>query len=158
MVKYGRMRIRKTRENLPLFILGLVIVFLFFGICLKQQALNARATSDQSSSEEETEQHFVTIYDNEQRTILRSDAKTVRELLDRAEISVNDGDKVEPGLDEEINANEFNINIYRARQVVVRDGLVETIISTPSNDPETIAADAGIELLTADVVKLIPYC
>ena len=99
----------------------------------------------------------MTIYDNEQRTILRSDAKTVRELLDRAEISVNDGDKVEPGLDEEINANEFNINIYRARQVVVRDGLVETIISTPSNDPETIAADAGIELLTADVVKLIPY-
>ena len=129
-----------------------MIVFLFFGICLKQQALNARATSDQSSSEEETEQHFVTIYDNEQRTILRSDAKTVRELLDRAEISVNDGDKVEPGLDEEINANEFNINIYRARQVVVRDGLVETIISTPSNDPETIAADAGIELLAADVV------
>lgn len=157
MVKYGCMRIRKTRENLPLFILGLVIVFLFFGICLKQQALNARATSDQSSSEEETEQHFVTIYDNEQRTILRSDAKTVRELLDRAEISVNDGDKVEPGLDEEINANEFNINIYRARQVVVRDGLVETIISTPSNDPETIAADAGIELLAADVVKLLPY-
>ena len=157
MVKYGCMRIRKTRENLPLFILGLVIVFLFFGICLKQQALNARATSDQSSSEEETEQHFVTIYDNEQRTILRSDAKTVRELLDRAEISVNDGDKVEPGLDEEISANEFNINIYRARQVVVRDGLVETIISTPSNDPETIAADAGIELLAADVVKLLPY-
>ena len=67
------MRIRKTRDNLPLYVLGLLIIFLFFGICAKQQSLNARATTEAAyASEENADTHYVTLFDNEEKTVLRS--------------------------------------------------------------------------------------
>lgn len=158
MLKFKCMRIRKTRDNLPLYVLGLLIIFLFFGICAKQQSLNARATTEAAyASEENADTHYVTLFDNEEKTVLRSEAKTVGELLERAQIKINDGDKIEPGVDEEINEDNFNINIYRARDMVVIDGNREIFVHTSSTDPETIVADAGVELLAADEVNLVPY-
>lgn len=159
MLELSCMRIRKTRDNLPFYVLSLLIIFLFFGICAKQQALDARAATDQPQTSESSsdDAHFVTIFDGEEKTVLRSDAKTVGELIKRAQIQISDGDKVEPAEDEEITEDDFNINIYRARDFIVIDGDREVFVRTAATDPATIATDAGVKLLVADVVELVPY-
>ncbi len=151
------MRITKTRGNLPLFILGLVIVALFFGIYAKQQSLSASAVMNFASADDAGDAHFVTIFDNGEKTVLRSSAETVREVLERADIVYDSDDKVEPSLDEKITEDNFNINIYRARELVVIDGTKEMFVRTPSTDLEMIAADAGVKLLPADRVELVAY-
>ena len=151
------MRITKTRGNLPLFILGLVIVALFFGIYAKQQSLSASAVMNFASADDAGDAHFVTIFDNGEKTVLRSSAETVREVLERADIAYGSDDKVEPSLDEKITEDNFNINIYRARELVVIDGTKEMFVRTPSTDFEMIAADAGVKLLPADRVELVAY-
>ena len=160
MLELSCMRIRKTRDSLPLYVLSLLIIFLFFGICAKQQALDARATSGQALAATESssdDSFFVTVFDGEEKTVLRSESKTVGELLDRAKIEIRDGDKVEPELTEEITEDDFKINIYRARDLVVIDGVKEVFVRTAATDPATIATDAGVKLLDADVVELVPY-
>ena len=151
------MRITKTRGNLPLFILGLVIVALFFGIYAKQQSLSASAVMNFASADDAGDAHFVTIFDNGEKTVLRSSAETVREVLERADIAYGSDDKVEPSLDEKITEDNFNINIYRARELVVIDGTKEVFVRTPSTDLEMIATDAGVKLLPADRVELVAY-
>lgn len=154
------MRIRKTRDSLPLYVLSLLIIFLFFGICAKQQALDARAVSGQAAAATESssdDAYFVTVFDGEEKIVLRSESKTVGELLERAQVQIRDGDKVEPALTEEITEDDFKINIYRARDLVVIDGVKEVFVHTAATDPSTIAADAGVKLLAADRVELVPY-
>ena len=48
---------------------------------------------------------YVTFYDDGDKLIVKTEAHTVREALERADIELNDGDKVEPGLEAEINSD-----------------------------------------------------
>lgn len=99
---------------------------------------------------------FVTFYDGGEKLIVRTDAKTVEEALARAEIVINEGDIVEPGLATEINADNYYINIYRARPVVVKDGLREKYLMTASYDAKVIAKEAGLTVYDGDEVNLKP--
>lgn len=150
------MRIRKTRGKLALYIAGLLSIILFFAVCTIQQNFNAEAATVLAANDA-ANTRFVTLFDNEDKTVLRSDAKTVGELLERAQVTLGDGDKVEPALEEEIKEDNFNINIYRARDLIVIDDMNEMLIRTSSTDPEAIVKDAGVKLLAADLVDLVPY-
>ncbi len=133
---------------------------LVFAVAAHHHSLNAAAENnrpDAGNTENSDGTHYITIYDRGETANVRSDASTVREALLRAEIPLNTGDKVEPALDEEITANNFNINIYRARKVLVLDGKRKYRIMTASTTPIDIVADAGVELLEADTAKLVPY-
>ena len=99
---------------------------------------------------------FVTFYDDGKKLIVRTDAKTVEEALQRAEITLNTGDIVEPGLATEINADNYYINIYRARPVVVKDGLKDKYLMTASYDAKAIAREAGLTIYDGDEVALVP--
>ena len=98
---------------------------------------------------------FVTIYDEGSKLVVRTEAKTVGEALSRANIELNSGDIVEPGMDAEINADNYFINIYRARPVVVKDGITEKYLMTASYDYKTIAREAGMTVYDGDEVKLV---
>ncbi len=79
---------------------------------------------------------------------------TLREALAEQKIYVDKLDRTEPGLDEKLVANSYQVNVYRARQVLVRDGEKETKIITSYRTPKQIAAHAKIELYDEDSVKL----
>ena len=111
MVEFKGMRIRKTRLNLSILILGLVIICLLFGIFAKKE-------------------HYITFYDGNTSITARSDARTVGEALARANIKLGEYDTVEPDLEEKISEEDFYINIYRAREVLVVDGYVKKYIKT----------------------------
>ena len=133
---------------------------LVFAVAAHHHSVNAAADNnrpDAGNTENADGTHYITIYDNNTMTNVRSDAATVREALLRAEIPLNTGDKVEPALDEVITANNYNINIYRSRKVLVLDGQRKYRVMTASTTPTDIVVDAGVELLEADTAKLIPY-
>ena len=83
--------------------------------------------------------HFVTFYDQGQKLIVKTDAKTVGDAINRANIQLNISDKVEPELKTEINANNFFINIYRAYPVMIIDGIKHSYQMTANQDPFNIA-------------------
>lgn len=98
--------------------------------------------------------HHITIYDNGEKLSLKSDAKTVAELLSRAEITLLPTDSVEPSLDSEINADNFFINIYRSHPALVVDGNARKYLMTSSFDPKSIAREAGFNIYDGDSVSL----
>lgn len=97
---------------------------------------------------------YVTFYDNGNKLTVKTEASTVKEALERAGIVLNEGDIVEPGLDAEISMDNYHINIYRARPVVVRDGKITKYIMTASADAATIAAEAGLDVYDGDEIHL----
>ena len=103
---------RKIEQAFSLIIaISLVIIFaVVAGVTVR----NASAEGDESINTSITEgAKFVTFYDEDNKLTVKTEAKTVKEAMERADIVINTGDIVEPGLDTEINADNFFINIYR---------------------------------------------
>ena len=159
MLRLKSMKIRKAIGILPipsLLILGFAIAILSFSVIAENSGFFASATSAEGAADD-GEQSFITIYDGEKKTTLRSGATTVRELLARANITYSDYDTIEPDLDEDINSEYFNINIYRSREALVIDNNIKKYVRTSATEPEAVVADAGMKLLDADTVEVIPY-
>jgi resuscitation-promoting factor RpfB len=83
-----------------------------------------------------------------------SDAASLREVLDEAEITLDQNDRIEPGLDEELVTNQYQVNIYRARPIMIVDGSVRQLVMSAYQTPKQIAAHAGIELRDEDEAKV----
>ncbi len=98
---------------------------------------------------------FVTFYDNGEKLTVKTSANTVGEAIDRAEIIINSGDIVDPGLDTEINADNFFINIHRARPVLIKDGANEKYLMSASYDANSIAREAGLTLYDGDEITQV---
>jgi uncharacterized protein YabE (DUF348 family) len=90
--------------------------------------------------------------DGEQGLITRED--TLREVFDEAGIRLDKNDRVEPGLDEPLVANNYQVNIYRARPVLIVDGPVKQLVMSAYQTPKQIAAHAGIELRDEDEAEV----
>lgn len=142
--------------NLSMFILGSIIICLSFCILIKRQSLFAESIPASQQSSQENADHHITIHDGKGKITIRSSVSTVAAVLERADIKVGEYDIVEPGLEEEIKEDNFNINIYRAHEALVIDGHTRKYIKTASMAPAEVAKDAGVELLEADIVEIVP--
>ncbi|MBR3121888.1 G5 domain-containing protein [Candidatus Saccharibacteria bacterium] len=131
----------------------ILIVFVASLMSVATRATFARG-DDEVSTQNIDEPNYVTFFDDGVRLTVRTEAKTVGEALERANITVNAGDIVDPAVDSEINANNFFINIYRARPVIVRDGLNEKYLMSASFDAKTIAEEAGLTVYDGDEIKV----
>lgn len=111
-----------------------------------------RTFADNGTADNQT--HMITIYDGgvEQTVITR--AKTVRGALEQARVVVEPTDIVEPALDEDLVAQQYSVNIYRARPVVIMDGVARVKTITAAQSPTSIAASAKIVLYPEDGTKL----
>lgn len=142
--------------NLSMFILGSIIICLSFCILIKRQSLFAESIPASQQSSQENADHHITIHDGKGKITIRSSVSTVAAVLERADIKVGEYDIVEPGLEEEIKEDNFNINIYRAHEALVIDGHTRKYIKTASMAPAEVAKDAGVDLLEADIVEIVP--
>lgn len=100
--------------------------------------------------------HFVTIYDQDSKLIVKTDAATVEDALNRANISLNTTDIVEPNLDTAIDRDNFFINIHRSRPAIIEDGHTQKYLMTASFDPKVIASEAGINIYDGDKIDFVP--
>jgi uncharacterized protein YabE (DUF348 family) len=99
-------------------------------------------------------ERVVTIYDNDQETTFITSAKTVGEALGRGGVELGTGDSTEPSLNTELVAKNYNVNIYRARPVVVIDGDGKTTITTSQKSSREIVENAGIHLYSEDLAPI----
>lgn len=97
---------------------------------------------------------LVTIHDRGVEKVLLTKAPTVKEALQDAGMNLDENDRVEPKLTEELVATAYTVNIYRARPVIVVDGAVKQKVMTAYQTADQIAKDAGLELQDEDETKL----
>lgn len=130
------------------FMMCLAAVALLFAAGFLVQKVNA-ASNIPSDGE-----RLLTVYDRGVERVFLTEASTVGDALERADIELSSADTVEPRLDEKLVANNYNINIYRARPVIVVDGATRQKIMTPYQTPAQIAGSAGVTLYDEDVATL----
>lgn len=119
---------------------GLLLVTLFTSV------LSASALGQESS----TGSRLITVHDRGQDRGVMTNATTLRAAFDEAGIALDKNDLVEPGLDEQLVANNYEVNIYRARPVMVIDGAVRQKVMTPYQTASQITKAAGVELHDED--------
>lgn len=80
-------------------------------------------------------------------------AATVQEFLDRADLTINQGDVVEPAMDTRIVDDNFRVNVYRARPVTIFDGNERVQALSAAKAPRTVAQQAGMTVYAEDNLK-----
>lgn len=100
------------------------------------------------------DQRIITIFDQGERKVIVTRAETVARALERAEIPISEGDMVEPSLDSEFTAREYTVNIYRAKPVMVVDGMRRERILSPYSSAKDIVKHASIKTHSEDTLKL----
>lgn len=143
----------KLQPKLQSFCCALLVAAIGLFLAFQGFAHGHSAFADNEVSDGRT--HFVTIYDDGGYRTVKTSVSTVREVLEGAEVEVNDVDIVEPSLDTQIEGNEFYINIYRARPAVVMDGVKRQYIMTASYDPKQIAREAGFTVYDGDEIVTV---
>ena len=95
-------------------------------------------------------------FDKKQQTI-PTKAPNVGELLKRLDIKLYEGDIVEPTAETPIVEDNFRINVYRARPVIIEDNGHKTLAYSAATTSRSIAAQAGITVYPEDnLVKTLP--
>lgn len=153
------MRLNVSKSRIIFYTLGVIASAVVF-VALSHVMPNAFARANTENSEitqdgPSGEYHFVTIHDENSKLTIKTDAITVREALERAGYEVEDSDRVEPKLTTRITDDNFHINIYRSRPVVVIDGITKKYVMTSSYDPKTIAEDAGLTIYDGDEITSV---
>lgn len=99
-------------------------------------------------------ERLITVHDNGQDRGILTRATTLRQAFLEANIAVDPNDLVEPGLDEQLVASNYDVNMYRARPVTVVDGAVRLKVMSPYQTAKQIAFHAGIILQDEDIATL----
>ena len=102
------------------------------------------------SRAEAQDKRVVSIYVDGETKRLATDAQTVGEALERADVTLGDNDLAEPSPEVPITQDAFNINVYRARPVTVIDGQDRYRVMTAFQSPPLIAQAAGLEVFPED--------
>lgn len=105
--------------------------------------------------------HIVNLYVDGKKQVLPSRAPTVRDLLERNQISLKENDVVEPGLDAQINADNYNVNVYRSQPVTIVERTPQGEVNSKLTDsaqqaPSDIAKQAGYTVYPEDKVQMAP--
>ena len=148
------MRLAHNHVKTSLIISGVVISTLIFATLLKVITPNTFADNEAGLSVT-GDVHFVTIYDQNKKVTIKTDAVTVGEALERARYELAETDIVEPSQTTLINDGNFHINIYRSRPVIISDGITKKRIETASYDPTTIARAAGFTVYDGDEINMV---
>ncbi|MGH9856806.1 MAG: ubiquitin-like domain-containing protein, partial [Acidobacteriota bacterium] len=98
--------------------------------------------------------HVVELSVDGERRPVPTRAKTVGEFLTRADVKLEQNDRVEPDLDIVIDDDKFHINIYRARPVTIVDtNGQKTFAYSAATTPRSVAKQAGVDVFPEDVVE-----
>lgn len=99
-------------------------------------------------------ERLITVHDNGQDRGILTRATSLRQAFLEANIYVDQNDLIEPGIDEQLVASNYDVNIYRARPVTVVDGNVKQKVMSPYQTAKQIAFHAGITLQNEDTATL----
>lgn len=110
----------------------------------------------QTVQAQSSEGHLITVYDRGTTRVFLTKQETLGAALQTQDIVLDARDVVEPAVTEELVATDYQVNIYRARPVVVVDGAVRIKTMSAHQTPKQIAEDAGIVVYPEDISVLSP--
>lgn len=146
---YARMqkhRAHKIRKH-PFIVPVVTFLLLFFVSMIAFIGLNAQTIGAGDA-------HVVQFSIDGEKQVLPTRATTVGSLLKRLEIKLGKQDVIEPPLETPIIEDNFEINLYRAKPVIVVEGNREVSLLTAITSPKSVAAKAGVKLYPEDRVVL----
>lgn len=112
-------------------------------------------TTTKTRAAANNEGRVITIHDGgAKEKVVVSKADTVEGVLRQSKIKILPDDMVDPFLDTKLTASAYQINIYRARPVLVVDGHVRTVVMTPYDTPRQIIEKAGLSYFDEDEGEL----
>ena len=118
--------------------------------------ISFRMSAAETNRPLESGEHVITLHDDGSQQGFYTKAKTLRAALEQAKVRLDPNDRTEPSLDQELVASSYEVNIYRARPVIVRDSGTETKVISPYRTGEQIAKHAGIAMNDEDISTLAP--
>ncbi len=99
---------------------------------------------------------LIKIYDRGTEKFIVTNDATIGDALRDAGFSLSKEDVVEPAASQKIVASNYQVNIYRARPVVVVDGAIREKVMTPYQTADQIARSVGISLYPEDKTTISP--
>lgn len=97
--------------------------------------------------------HVVQLTVEGERQTLPTRAVTVKDLLNRVNVTLHEGDVVEPAADTPIDAEDFRVNVYRAKPVTILDGEKRIQAKSAASTPRSIAAQVGVRVHAEDNIE-----
>jgi len=97
---------------------------------------------------------LITIYDQGTEKVIVSQSATIGDSLKEAGILIDTNDIVEPSLDQKLIASDYQVNIYRARPILIVDGNNRIRVLSAYQTPQQIVDHAGIKIYDEDIVSL----
>ena len=133
---------RLSAQPRNLLAIGILVSIVSLGT--SSGRLPVTATADAQS------QALVSLYADSQQHLFSTDAGTVADVLRRANVKLAKQDLVEPSASTPVPKGQFNINVYRARPVLVADGLQTYRINSAYQSPRLLALAAGLIVYPED--------
>ena len=143
-----KLQINRTKKQMMVAGAALFSVFAFVGVIVGANTVDPIAHAQQQGM------RLVTVYDRGESTSFMTAEATIGEALAVSGVELDDHDAVEPARDEKLIAADYQVNIYRARPVVVIEGSLRQKIVTPYQSAERIVKDAGVSLQPEDITKV----
>ena len=98
-------------------------------------------------------ERIITIHDRNVEKVVVTKADTVKDVLKEVDISVNPDDTVDPFLDTRFIEKSYHINIYRAKPIMIKDGIKRYNIMTSHSSARQIMKDATLPYYDEDIAK-----
>ena len=127
---------------------GILCAILLMVAIISSSTVRAQQTALSSG------ERLITVHDNGQDRGILTRATSLRQAFLEANIYIDQNDLIEPGVDEQLVASNYDVNIYRARPVTVVDGNVKQKVMSPYQTAKQIAFHAGITLQNEDTATL----
>ena len=131
---------------------GMLVVAVIFLIAMAIISISGVTRADNGGDSQRG--RLITIHDRGTEKVVLSEAATIGDVLKEAGIAIDDKDAVEPATDEKLIASDYQVNIYRARPIIIVDGNTRTKTVTPYQTALQIAQSAGIKLYDEDTTTL----
>ena len=127
----------------------LTLMFLVASVCVVglDHSVHAQDNGDK---------HLLTVYDRGTKQVFLTKEKTLSSAMKAKNIALDAHDTVEPSIHEELVAPAYQVNIYRARPVIVVDGAIRLKTVSPYQTAQQIAKDVGITVYDEDTTTLLP--
>lgn len=101
----------------------------------------------------DNESRLISVYDQGVERSFLTQETTIGAALEAAGIALDARDSVEPSRNEELVASSYQVNIYRARPIIVIDGSTRTRVLSAHQTAAKIAKDAGVPLKDGDTTQ-----
>lgn len=123
-------------------------------LCLVVWGAVTRAAGDPSAADLEPGQRIVTVFDEGEKKVVVTEASTVGEALERSGFALSTGDVAEPAPSDRLTTRDFTINIYRAKPVMIADGMRREMIVSSHTAAKDILKHADIDVRPEDELEL----